>query len=515
VRTLGAYSLSFPASAAGELWRAATSRIASWYAGNVGVTLADGWERGVAELLRPAPEHVIECHVTGLDGRTEGLLHELSWQFPDADDPSLRWTVDIAMLPTADATLFTLVSRIASVDFELLPARVRLHTPRIICDVVGRGDSRIGLHPISSEPAWLDPEQVPELVQLLCEQSRRHPIVVASPDPATDAPAVDPVVLSDALAGLASVHVLASRWSGYALTDEIGKDYSCYNGAVRIYWPRFEPGVNRFEHPLWLPPHIDQLGGESGFAPFLHRMIAGAASFRFVEPAPLRAFRARIEEARAATLRASVANGYESLFDEYVKLDVQARELRARVETLSAENESLRRDVSARWAATADANGSGRSNLSDERPEPANVLQAVEHAAERLAHVKLLPSAFESARESPFRQPLKVYSALAAIDDVARSWIEQLGGGPGIGSRHDAFRQRGFEYKDDISQIATGRWRDEYTYLYEGKRILFAPHITIGAKSADRCLSIHMYWDEGRRRVAVAHVGRHKTNTLS
>jgi hypothetical protein len=44
---------------------------------------------------------------------------------------------------------------------------------------------------------------------------------------------------------------------------------------------------------------------------------------------------------------------------------------------------------------------------------------------------------------------------------------------------------------------------------------VFAPHITIGAKSPDRCLSIHMHWDEAKRRVVIAHVGRHKTNTKS
>jgi len=67
----------------------------------------------------------------------------------------------------------------------------------------------------------------------------------------------------------------------------------------------------------------------------------------------------------------------------------------------------------------------------------------------------------------------------------------------------------------DISPTAAGRWRDEYTYAYEGNKILFAPHITIGAKSADRCLSIHMHWDDTRGKVVIAHVGRHKTNTRS
>jgi outer membrane murein-binding lipoprotein Lpp len=218
-------------------------------------------------------------------------------------------------------------------------------------------------------------------------------------------------------------------------------------------------------------------------------------------------------KAHIASIRAGAANGYESLFDEYAKLDAQARELRAQVDALTAENETLRQDVASRWVPEADARAVTRPTALDDRPEPKTVIEAVEEAKRRSTHVTFLDEAFASARESPYKQPVRVYSALLAIEDVARAWRAQLAGGPGIGSRHAAFRQRGFEYKDDISDIAEGRWGDEYTYTYEGRRVLFAPHITIGAKSADRCISIHMHWDEAKRRVVIAHVGRHKTNT--
>lgn len=52
-----------------------------------------------------------------------------------------------------------------------------------------------------------------------------------------------------------------------------------------------------------------------------------------------------------------------------------------------------------------------------------------------------------------------------------------------------------------------------YSYSYDGQRTLFAGHITRGAKQPDKCLSLHMHWDEARPRVVIAHVGRHKTNT--
>jgi hypothetical protein len=115
-----------------------------------------------------------------------------------------------------------------------------------------------------------------------------------------------------------------------------------------------------------------------------------------------------------------------------------------------------------------------------------------------------------SRRASLRRRPL---ATLLAIDDVAGHWGQQLAGGPNLGPRKEAFRQRGFEYKEDISQTSEGKWRDEYSYTYEGKKTLFAPHITIGAKQADKCLSVHMFWDEPKSVVVIAHVGRHKTNT--
>ena len=151
------------------------------------------------------------------------------------------------------------------------------------------------------------------------------------------------------------------------------------------------------------------------------------------------------------------------------------------------------------------------ATASADRPNVASVYGAVAEAQRRTTHLIYLQASFSSARASPFKQPDKVLALLMAIDDVTRRWATQLAGGPALGSRKEAFRQRGFEYKVDISQTSGGRWPDEYHYLYEGKRLLFAPHITIGGKQPDRCLSVHLHWDEAKGRAVIAHVGRHKT----
>lgn len=76
-----------------------------------------------------------------------------------------------------------------------------------------------------------------------------------------------------------------------------------------------------------------------------------------------------------------------------------------------------------------------------------------------------------------------------------------------------AFQRRGFDYKDDISQTTRTKFGTEYTFVYEGKKLLFEKHITEGAKQANKCFSIHMYRDEARRKIVIGHVGRHLTNT--
>lgn len=516
VRTVSAYSLWFPKpSSAGEVWREMTSSITAWYAGREpDLALPPTWHEGLDSRLTPIAGHALECAVSAVEG-TPGPLRELRWSYPDVDDDTLIWTIDAATLP-GEGTIFTLVLRIASADFELLPARVKLPSPRVVRNLVARGDAHIGVHPVYVEPWYLDADGVVDLTVLLLEPSRRHPIIVISPEFQTDdVYAVDAVDVSNVLAGLASVFVLRSQWAGFALTDELGKRLSCYGGAVRVYWPRFTRQSDPFAHPLWLPPEIREIDAREGFSRMLLRMIAGAASFRFVEPEPVRAFRARLESTRVTRLRGEKQAGYEELFEEYVRLDAHARELREQLDAAVTENAALRGELASRWIPDAERRSVAREPSIDDRPEPTTVVEAVEEARRRTQHVVYLPEALESARESPFRQPDRVFSALLAVDDVARRWAEQLAGGVAIGSRRDAFRQRGFEYKEDISATTEGKWGTEYTYQYEGNRVLFAPHITIGAKGADRCLSIHLHWDEVKRKAVIAHVGRHKTNTRS
>jgi hypothetical protein len=106
-----------------------------------------------------------------------------------------------------------------------------------------------------------------------------------------------------------------------------------------------------------------------------------------------------------------------------------------------------------------------------------------------------------------------VLEALSAIDEVAGVWRESIASGRSVGSLRQLFKKKGFDYADDVSQTSKGKWGTQYSAVHEGREIDISPHITIGAKQADSCISVHWGWDRESRKAIIAHVGRHKTNT--
>lgn len=52
------------------------------------------------------------------------------------------------------------------------------------------------------------------------------------------------------LAGLANVFVL-DHDAAWGITDVLGKPWSCFWGAIRLYWPRANLAQNPYYHPLW------------------------------------------------------------------------------------------------------------------------------------------------------------------------------------------------------------------------------------------------------------------------
>ena len=185
-------------------------------------------------------------------------------------------------------------------------------------------------------------------------------------------------------------------------------------------------------------------------------------------------------------------------------------ELEARAEHLAEENERLRRALGQVRAAMGDEDETAPEDVAPEEGEPASVLEAVQLAADRIRHLVLLPDAFESAEDSPFRRPQLVFDALLKLDELARLYAEPGGIGDSIGS---VARQLGLDWIPDTTEWGGTRGR-HYEVNWKGKKFRLGPHVRLGTGAgAGSTARIYGFFfdgdDEHGRTFVVGHVGRH------
>jgi hypothetical protein len=245
----------------------------------------------------------------------------------------------------------------------------------------------------------------------------------------------------------------------------------------------------------------------------VERSIFSVAAFRFAPDARIGAIIAR-SEAAARAQRAHEAVGRSGTTWEQYALELSEKLDKALAELaeVKAENENLHANQSVLFALSEQEEDQDDDDPVAER-EPTSVSEAVEFAIESCPHLLFLDSSRSSAKDSPFKRPREVYETLSAMNKVADVWARNQGSGDlrqmliqaGLGKRVSNF----------VSQTSKGKWREEYTFTYKGESRFFEWHVTLGAGAADTCLSIHFLPDQARRKLVIAHVGRHLTNTRS
>ena len=250
----------------------------------------------------------------------------------------------------------------------------------------------------------------------------------------------------------------------------------------------------------------------------LSNMVFEAAAFRHVEPAPITIVRQSAERKARAALRTGISKSTDELLNDLIEMEQKLKGVEATNADLVRDNKTLRENAAAfaahaTWSDQAERPVAAEPEALAEPAGPTTVANAVQIAEGRVKSVRFLPSAHSAAAESPYKHPERVLQALTALDEVASIWAESVDSGKPGGSVRQLFKKRGFDYADDVSQTSKGKWVNEYVADYKGQQLDIAPHITIGAKQADTCLSIHWAWHKAERIALVAHVGRHKTNT--
>jgi hypothetical protein len=273
-RALGArLTLDHKGVAGVALFEAATQRMWDWGTGGL-KTKADVLTEGAFR------EEDLEVSVVRFDDGDRSLCR-ISVQRPDDWDPSILWLTTVDAVRTGDT-----VEVGVSVEQDLRHLRVPpspLAPPLIalLHDFVSEG-ARAGSRQLHAAPeVVMGSDQIESFVQsCLLDSGRRLPVVVFSAikerDGVYPSDAGDPSLTARELCALAHVFVMPRVEDSHRLTRRLGM-LSVYDGAVRIYWPRFRLSDPPPRHPLHLRQRLNTASGPA----IIRRVVeAGARSYR-------------------------------------------------------------------------------------------------------------------------------------------------------------------------------------------------------------------------------------------
>jgi hypothetical protein len=470
----------------------------------------------------PRPGRRLTAALSRFDARHR--LMTLDWIAPDPDAPSVVWGcgVELALAPLGLQAAVNL--RVGAAGTSVTPTEYQVHRPGVIDALFAAAPGYVLGQPIPTRPRVVSDRFVPGFVRdTLTSPNRVLPVVLVSPDPHTGKPLVDVGDLAHAVLGLAEVVELDRPSTTFALTNELGKEWSCFLGAVRIYWPGLDPDADDYRrHTIFFADHIRFSADRDPVEQQIFRRLVGAGNLRFSD-AP------RVREARAAAERQKQEE-FQAQLNKLKVGEQAADEVLKAWDAAQAENARLRDDLAAAQGLSAELTDqlqamkeqfevvsresgrlAGEGRAASAPGEVRRPLDALRRAEADFADVLLvLPSAVKSAADSPYQRADELFDLLTAVGAVARAW---KAGRLCTGWYH-ALQAFGFEYKDDISVTSAGKFGADYTFVYDGQKRLFENHVTLGAAhNPQKCLSVHWYRDETRKRVVIGWCGKHLTNT--
>lgn len=383
--------------------------------------------------------------------------------------------------------------------------------PRVVRDILAQLSAEADGVALTESAETVTLEAFESFLDLLT-RPRRLPVVALSRD-AAGLTAIDPGNLARDLAGGAHLRIVDADAS-WELTRSLGKAWSVYNRAIRLYLPGVSEDDDPYRHPLslltpgrpeqallaWLAAHVLPFGfrDRDQDARFwrigLLQQVAGpttSGSAGEIASLKTQLAEAMQEKESAEALMDEADNARERAEQEAARLRHELEELRASLATLPSS-----------------AAGPGAS-AADVAPLVTGDLTVP--AALRLVlclfphRLEILPSAVRSADQSAgFKDPER---ALDLLWTLATAYWAKLAGGEGDVEARKVF---GKAYAPKEAATLSERGRALRTFRWNGTDIFMERHLKIGVKdSAAETLRIHFHWDGACKRIVVGHCGPH------
>ena len=361
-RALGArVVLDWKGLGGSEVAAAAVQAVWGWAAR--GMTSAPAsWQEGefADEVSR------VQCLHAADNGRE---LFRTSLHRPDEWDTTIVWRTTVDLLRTEDVVECGIAVEQELNHHRLAPSPLQPPLLALLRQLVSRG-ARAGSQRVSSEvQGVVGTDGVVHFIDhVLLDRERRLPVLLFTAIKENDGvympQGTDPSLVAREMCGLAHVHILPRAEDSHKLTNRLHQ-LSAYDGAIRIYWPRFHVSDPPPRHPLHLRTRLNTTS-----VPAIMRRIIEAGARAYRPPAgtqTLLAMRMRgLErerifgllsaetdpEAQQATLDRELLH----IIDENVRLAQEVDTLRDELERLQRRLDEARPDEAAAQPEVAEMN---------------------------------------------------------------------------------------------------------------------------------------------------------------
>jgi hypothetical protein len=377
------------------------------------------WARQKMASPRAVSRRFSPSEVTFADGNSEVWRHE----FAQVADFGGTWITEVQALQlrpdSRDATA-TIAMRLEFEDAAVAPARFYVEPPVFLKSLSTAFHVFVGSTAVPVGPKHLDSDHDVEAFLGELESSHRAlPIVLVTESVRREDPIPDLAeLLASALFGMAIV-TRATRDATFALTREVGRPMSCFDGAVRIYWPGWRASQPPFAHPLFLGERVaasarnDPTRPDSLIRTALLAPLVRAATSRFSYPMRMRSVVEAHE--RDALEREFRGRSEAEVLAKIADLSQQLNEQRQFSELAVADNADLRSKLDGLRAQLDQV--TYELDLARKAPAPAVASSAPEITHEPTPHDDS-PWAIESADDAIARARSEFSSTLVIPNNV-------------------------------------------------------------------------------------------------
>lgn len=390
------------------------------------------------------------------------------------------------------------------VEGGLAPPSVDLFTPRFVREIIDLDidwrASMEGEHLLSTFARIADAD-VEMFLALLQSPQRRLPLILVSElDGKTLAGDLHSRLASD-VCGLAHVCRI-DQAAAWAVTQRLDREWSCYNGAVRLFWPFRGNQERPRNHPLWTRDRLtargdDEVEARDRLRQDLRRRLLDASTF-VADDQAFRRF-ARLRDAPA--VRSAETASSEDLVVRIAQLEATLEARDAEISTLNDNLAAL--NVALRSQSTAD-------EPAGEEPPPATILEALAIARRRWGGSILFGDAVDDQAAALSAEAGPPEKVLRYLDVLAELAATRAAGALG-GTVPTWLKERGVNASIESETIRNSRdTMKRRTFPIDAQPTPFELHAKPNdGVSPDQCVRIYFDVQETAPHVRIGYIGRH------